>query len=307
MVPVPVGTFLMGIPPGEEERENTPREFRGWSAPQHAVTIREAFAIGRFDVTVEEFGAFVRESGYSTGDRCWTPIPSPKQRKLEWRLIIGEDWQHPGFAPSPRHPVVCISWTDAKAYVKWLSIKAKRAYRLPSEAEWEYAARAGTSTTRFWGDGRGEACRYANVIGLNRMGAQYVDHPGPPVPNGDLFFPCSDRFAGQAPVGAFTPNAFGLYDALGNVGQWVEDCWKPGYADAPTDGSASLADDCGGHVVRGGTWADAPFGVRSGNRVWMGAGMRTTFLGFRVAAPVDALVSRSEPPGQSESIAQTMP
>lgn len=306
MVPIPAGSFVMGVPAGEDERENTPPGFRGWSAPQHPVTFREAFAIGRFDVTVEEFAAFIRESGYSAGDRCWTPLPDAQKQKLEWRLVIGRNWEHSGYAQSARHPVVCVSWDDATAYVKWLSIKAKRPYRLPTEAEWEYAARAGTSTARFWGDGRVEACRYANVSGLNKMRTAYAVHPGAPVPNGDMFFACSDRFAKEAPVGAFEPNAFGLYDALGNVDQWVEDCWKPGYAGAPSDGSASLAGDCGGHVARGGTWANPPYAVRSGNRSWLGTGMRTAYLGFRVAAPVDALVSRA-PSRLSESIAQTRP
>ncbi|HXP73130.1 MAG TPA: SUMF1/EgtB/PvdO family nonheme iron enzyme [Stellaceae bacterium] len=224
----------MGIPPGEDERENAPPGFRGWSAPQHPVTIREGFAIGRFDVTVEEFAAFVRESGYSAGDRCWQGQPNFELRKLEWRLLIGRNWEHPGFAQSSRHPVVCVSWDDAKAYVRWLSVKAKRPYRLPTEAEWEYAARAGTSTARFWGDGRADACRYANVSGLTKMKTAKYAPTGAPVPFNDRFFTCVDRFPAEAPVGAFEPNAFGLYDMLGKcrpMGGGLLDAWVPGCAE----------------------------------------------------------------------------
>lgn len=305
MVRVPAGTFIMGVPPGEDERENAPRQYWGWSAPQHPVTIREGFAIGKFDITVEEFAAFVRDAGYSAGNSCWQPRPVVALRKLEWQLLIGRNWEHPGFAQTTRHPVVCVSWDDAKAYVAWLSTKAKRPYRLPTEAEWEYAARAGSSTARFWGDGRADACRYANVSGVTKL--KTAQFP----PAGDRFFSCLDRFAEGSPVGSFEPNAFGLYDVLGNVDQWVEDCWTPGYEGAPQDGSASLTGDCRGRIVRGGTWANPPYGIRSGNRSWLGVGMRTAFVGFRVAAPVDALVSRrpsgAVASGQLESIAQARP
>lgn len=182
MVRVPAGTFIMGVPPGEDERENAPRQYWGWSAPQHPVTIREGFAIGKFDITVEEFAAFVRDAGHSAGNSCWQPRPVVALRKLEWQLLIGRNWEHPGFAQTTRHPVVCVSWDDAKAYVAWLSTKAKRPYRLPTEAEWEYAARAGSSTARFWGDGRADACRYANVSGVTKL--KTAQFP----PAGDRFF-----------------------------------------------------------------------------------------------------------------------
>src|SRR5205814_4457362 len=188
---------------------------------------------------VEEFAAFVRETGYSAGNSCWQPQAVVELRKLEWRLLIGSTWEHPGFPQTERHPVICVSWDDAKAYVTWLSAKAKRPYRLPTEAEREYAARAGSSTARFWGDGRDDACRYANVSGLTKKkAAKYTPAGKFPPSGGDYYFSCEDRFRAGSPVGSFEPNAFGLCDMLGNVDQWVEDCWTLGYEGAPGDGSA---------------------------------------------------------------------
>jgi sulfatase modifying factor 1 len=291
MVPIPAGSFVMGVPPGENERENVPLEYRDWSTPQHQVSIREGFAIGRYDVTWAEFADFVKETNYSAGNACWLTLPNPAAGRLERRLIIGRTWEHPGFRQTERHPVVCVSWGDAKAYVSWLSTKTKRPYRLPTEAEWEYPARAGSSTARFWGDGRAEACRYANVLGITKQRDAKFAPTGNYAPLWDLFFPCLDLFAESAPVGSFAPNGLGLYDMLGNIDQWVEDCWAKGYEGAPNDGSARLTGDCNGRMVRGGSWKNPPDAVRSGHRSWLGIGMRTSSVGFRVAAPVDALVS----------------
>ncbi|MCX7362377.1 MAG: formylglycine-generating enzyme family protein, partial [Alphaproteobacteria bacterium] len=145
---VPPGTFVMGAAEGEKEREGVPPPFRGRSVPQHEVAVA-AFRMGRTPVTRDEFAAFVAATKRDLGGAC---------RGLgtdgQFREAPGRDWRNPGFAQTGTHPVVCVSWLDALAYVDWLSGTTGKAYRLPSEAQWEYVARAGTQTARFWGDGR---------------------------------------------------------------------------------------------------------------------------------------------------------
>jgi len=235
MVPIPAGAFTMGVPSGEEEQENIPEQFRGWSLPLHRVTIMRGFALGKYAVTVEEWDACVADGG------CDAYVPDD------------HDWSR------GRRPVTEVSWDDAQAYVAWLSKKTQHQYRLPSEAEWEYAARADTTTARYWGDEIGKG--HANCDG------------------------CGSQWDGEqpAPVGSFAPNPFGLYDMLGNVWQWTADCWNGNYAGAPRDGSAWTTGECGRRVVRGGSWYDFPGLVRGGYRLWVFTGGRFTFFGFRVA------------------------
>ena len=173
-----------------------------------------------------------------------------------------------------RRPVVNVSWNDAREYVEWLSAQTGERYRLPSEAEWEYAARAGTSTKWYHGDDPAGLCREANHADRNM----------------DLAWrnvTCSDGFGSRtAPVGSFAPNAFGLYDMHGNVAEWVADCRNASYAGAPTDGSAWLAGDCSLRVVRSGSWYDGPRHQRAGNRAWSAADSRGDPVGFRVARSI---------------------
>ena len=156
-------------------------------------------------------------------------------------------------------PVINVSWDDARSYVSWLSRRTGERYRLPSESEWEYAARAGSTSKYSWG----------NEVGRNRANC-----------NG-----CGSRWDGQrtAPVGSFAPNAFGLYDMHGNVYEWVEDCWNGSYADAPSDGGARLSGDCAKRVLRGGSWYVDPRYLRAAARNGSTAGYRNSGDGFRVA------------------------
>jgi formylglycine-generating enzyme required for sulfatase activity len=227
MVVVPPGRFTMG-----SDKQATEQ-------PLHEVVIIYPFAVGNYEVTHRQFAQFVRESGYDMGDSCW---------------------QDPGSTLSDQHPVVCVSWNDAKAYAKWLTAKTGKPYRLLSEAEWEYAARAGTTTLRFWGDDERSACRYANV--------QW----------------CGAKSTAQ--TGQFKPNAFGLYDMLGNVVEWVEDCWNASYDGAPVDGSPWVTGDCISRVGRGGAWVVEPHYTRSAYRGWIISNLRDVDLGFRVARKV---------------------
>lgn len=230
MVVVPPGEFTMGSPASEMAR--FPDE-----DPQHEVKIERAFAVSRFEVTFKEWETCVLLGG------C--PNPAWDQR-----------WGR------GRRPVINVNWDDAQRYVAWLSRMTGRPYRLLSEAEWEYAARAGTQTAYPWGDEIGTG--HANC---KDCGSQW-DHKQ------------------TAPVGSFAPNKFGLYDMLGNVYEWVEDCWHGNYDGAPADGSAWITGNCSYRVVRGGSWFDPSVRSRAANRSTNDSGFAAPGVGIRVARTV---------------------
>ncbi len=270
MVVLPQGKFAMGTPEGEEARENVPDQARGHAIPQHSVTIRYRLAIARFDVTRDEYALFVAETHRPDPDGCTTLNPSGSVF-----IAVNGNWRSPGFPQTGRDPVVCVSWDDAQAYVAWLSKRTGHAYRLPTEAEWEYAARAGTTTARYGGDSPRELCRYTNLGDL-----EYGErHPG----DTDVNRACRDGYAFTSPVGSFAPNPFGLYDMLGDVMNWTEDCWSANYEGAPADGSAWRSGDCGRHIARGGSWDMDLRVARSAHRRGAPTSLRHTTLGFRVA------------------------
>jgi formylglycine-generating enzyme required for sulfatase activity len=271
MVVIPAGIFLMGSSDEETARDvkaTLPIGETGyaekWMArehPQHPVKIERPFALSKYRVTRGEFATFVRETGYSTAGGCtlWIDHTYPVRPDADWR--------NPGFSQADRDPVVCVNWFDAKAYVAWLNNEVRdRAsmgnggpYRLPSEAEWEYAARAGTRTARWWGDS---------------VASGKTDCDG-----------CGSQWDKQqpAPSGSFQSNQFGLSDVLGNAWEWTEDCWNETYAEAPKSGQIWTTGNCGLHVMRGGTWNSHPWIVRSANRTGGTAINRNNYIGFRVA------------------------
>jgi len=268
MVVVPAGRFLMGVAPDEEVREALADAFRHRSEPRHAVEVPR-FAAGKFEITRGQYRAFVADTGHA-GDGCfvWTGAAVAEESKRGWR--------DPGYAQDDRHPAACVSWEDASAYAAWLSRRTGKTYRLLTEAEWEYAARAGTATARFWGDNADLGCGHAN--GADLATATTVPGAGAwPVAR------CNDGHAFTAPTGRFRANAFGLHDLLGNVAEWTQDCWNANYHDAPTDGRAWPTGDCTLRAVRGGGWDEAPAGVRAAYRVGSPAVIRVYNRGFRVA------------------------
>jgi formylglycine-generating enzyme len=273
MVNVQAGTFIMGSTAAETTREEFPSYYADNERPQHSVTFTREFALGHFVVTQGEFAAFIRDSGYEPASGCHF------YNATNGRFVLDQkgNWQNPGFAQSNQHPAVCVSHDDAQRYVQWLSRKTGKSYRLPTEAEWEYAARAGTATTRFWGDGSEEACNFANVRDFTAVEALNWN-----LGNKNDVFQCRDGYVHTAPVGSFRPNRFGLYDMLGNVSQWTEDCYRDSYIDAPVDGSAVTSGDCKSRVVRGGAWDISPRFLRSATRNWSPTVNRINLLGFRV-------------------------
>jgi formylglycine-generating enzyme required for sulfatase activity len=235
MIVVPAGRFTMGSPASEQG--SFPSE-----GPQHSVTFARQFAVGRFAMTFDEWDACVADggcNGYKPADQGWE---------------------------RGRRPVINVSWDDTKTYLAWLSRKTGKPYRLLSEAEFEYAARAGTTTAYYWGD---------------EIGKDWGDEIGKVNANCDG---CGSQWDGKqtAPIGSFAPNAFGLYDMAGNVYQWVQDCYHDDYNGAPIDGSAWTSEDRSRRVVRGGSWGVYPLVLRSAIRFWVSTGYRSDNGGFRV-------------------------
>ena len=272
MVKIKPGAFMMGSTEVETAREDLDATLAQEERPAHVVTVRNEFALAEFSVTRGEFAAFVKETGYAPHTGCYVP------KGEQWVLDPKRSWLDPGFAQTDQHPVVCVDYEATQRYIQWLSRKSGKTYRLPSEAEWEYAARAGTTAARFWGDGRQDACQYANVSDVDRADAMEWDKA-----NTEKVFPCRDGFPNTAPVGSFRPNPFGLYDILGNAWQWAEDCFHTSYRGAPKDGSAWKTGDCRFRVFRGGAWSSRPRAVRAAYRCAAELAIRYYHVGFRVA------------------------
>ena len=237
MVVVPSGSFMMGSPESEEGRGDD-------EGPVRRVTIGYRLAVGMFEVTFREWDACVSDGG------CVGYRPDDEWGRYE-------------------HPVIEVSWKNAKGYVEWLRRKTGKRYRLLSEAEWEYVARAGTTTP--FHTGRTISTEQANYDGNHTYGSGRE----------------GAHRERTTPVGSFEPNGFGVYDVHGNVWEWVEDCWSISYRRAPTDGSAWLREDCDRRVLRGGSWDKRPEELRSANRIWDRPRSRHDLVGFRVARTLD--------------------
>jgi len=275
MVLIPPGQFLMGSPDTEKDRDSD-------EGPQHWVTIPKPFAISRCEITLGQFRQFVEERS-QTDHKPYQTVAEQTGgcnvydlKTQRWNQDKNAHWANPGFPQTDKHPVVCIAWQDAKDYADWLSRRTGASYRLPTEAEWEYAARGGTLTSRYWGDDPKKpelACGFAN---LGDAELSKLDHD----PRNAQ---CSDGFMYTAPVASFRPNHFGLYDMVGNAWEWVEDCWHGNYQGAPADGSAWAGDKDCDRGVRGGSWGLNPQLLRSALRNGDGPGGAYDLLGFRLA------------------------
>ncbi|RKZ92539.1 MAG: hypothetical protein DRR19_03980 [Candidatus Parabeggiatoa sp. nov. 1] len=261
MVRIAAGSFRMGDLQGEGSSDEK---------PVHSVSVAR-FAMGRYEVTVGEFRRFVTATRYKTDaekeNGCYV------NKDGSWNYVKDANWHKPYFSQNDNHPVVCVSWNDATAYAAWLSQQTGQTYRLPTEAEWEYAARAGTKTSRYWGNNPDQACRYANVHDntskQKNQGFSWTHHK------------CTDGYAQTAPVGSFKPNAFNLFDILGNVWEWTcseyEDNYTGKESKCISQKSGSL------RALRGGAWNDRPRSVRTASRDRGSHGNRGSNVGLRLA------------------------
>jgi len=269
-VVVLAGSFMMGSSAFEDgHKEN--------EGPRHRVTFRRGFAIGQTEVTVKQFRAFVDKTGYRTDAerQKFSTVYNHFSGRLAKRDKVNWKMNYEGDDAQDDEPVVHISWNDAMAYTKWLAGGTGKPYRLPTEAEFEYAMRAGLATRYWWGDGvpprtvenlTGEK----DVSRSRRLWSSFFKGYG-------------DKHWGPAPVASFPPNPFGLHDIAGNVGEWVRDCWHDSYLRAPNDGSAWLNPGCKLRVVRGGYWASSPDQARSAYRLSAQPDRRDARIGFRIA------------------------
>ena len=277
LVIVPAGRFLMG-----SEQTSTIMGKERPESPVREVTIRRPFALGVTEVTNRQYSTFVKNTGYE---------PSPDCSK--WRGSVGKfdgDWRNPDYGrpPKPDEPVVCVTWHDARAYAQWLSGKTGKPYRLPSEAEWEYAARAKSSAIWPWGDDAQDICHHANVFDndgtLSDYAKTYVTWD--PVD-------CADGHPRVAPVGSLRPNGFGIYDMIGNVWEWTEDCSLEFYPLNAADETPVQADGaCAKRAVRGGSWLTRLDRQRPTFRGRDPEPVASHIFGFRVARDVVLAIPR---------------
>jgi len=272
MIVVPSGEFVMGSPAGESGRNKN-------EGPTRKVTISRPFSVGRTEVTRGQFMAFMREAGHTLiRSNCWY---WNEQKMQAENYDFGLDWQNPGYRQRDDHPVVCVDWRDAKAYAAWLAKKTGKQYRLLTEAEWEYVVRAGGEASRPWGERASDACRFANL--LDATAGQRVGGAKGRFGSRRELHDCDDGFAHTAPSGQFQPNAFGIFDMIGNASEWTEDCWNDSYVEAPVDGSAWLSGDCARRVERGASWFSQPDFARSARRNIAILENRDQLRGFRIA------------------------
>ncbi|HJP91120.1 MAG TPA: formylglycine-generating enzyme family protein [Pyrinomonadaceae bacterium] len=311
LVQIPAGRFKMGST--DADPDATPDE-----KPQHRVRITKPFLMSLHAVTVGQFEQFVNETNYQTeGEQSGTgstglDLVTGKvgaQPQYTWRSWLNEDKQHPSnFKQTNKHPVVCVSWNDALAFCRWLSGKEGKPYRLPTEAEWEYACRAGTTTRYFNGDDEDGLQEIANIADASLQKKWVWNTNDPPFQKGmhlpPYAKPWNDGYPFTAPVGKFKPNAFGLYDMVGNVGEWCSDWLDPDYyanspkrdpKGPPTGPLIDISDRLPGapprtlRVVRGGVWLDPAAAYRSADRFTHRRHPvdSAADIGFRVVATVE--------------------
>lgn len=252
---VPGGDFHMGDLSGVGQEDERP--VRTVSVP--------GFWMMSTEVTMDMFQRFVAATGHTVPAGC-------SYFSGGWKFDEALSWRAPGFVLGPDHPVTCVSWHDARAFADWLSLETGMTFNLPSEAQWEFAARAGTRSRYSFGDDPALLCKYANGADRRSL-ADYPDFDAND---------CDDGYTRTAPVGSYPANAWGLHDLTGNVWEWVADCWSADYAAMPLDGSARDEGDCGRRGYRGGAYGDVPFFLRIALRNRGNPAERKDDVGFRV-------------------------
>ena len=263
MVALPPGSFLLGSPETEQGRNSD-------EGPQTKIELR-GFAVSRLEITRGQYARFISETGHQGKGYRFVLGDTD-----HWQPDLDADWQNPGFPQEQDHPVVCVSWYDAKAYVAWLNTKVSGSpYRLLSESEWAYAAKAGTTTPYWWGEKEEDFCLYTNGGDAEARAI---------APSWERSGTCSDGFAYTAPAGHYgEENAFGLLDMVGNVWEWTEDCYRGNLQDQPSNGTPFLEEACPKRVVRGGGWDYGPLYLRTSYRGAWNPEEGFANFGFRIA------------------------
>ena len=282
MVVVPGGRFVIGSPDSEPGRHKN-------EGPRRTLDI-QTLAVSQTEITRAQFRAFLRSTGRSLAPGCDTHGDGTDGN---WDSVASASWTRPGFSQGEDHPVVCVTWQDAHDYAAWIATRTHQPYRLLGEAEWEYAARGGTTSAFYWGDAEDGACAYANGGDRSLLRAlpawsQAIASAQQNREPGARILECDDGAGFTRRVGQLRANAFGLFDMTGNVWEWVEDCYQDGsYEHLSANGRPPETATCEKHRARGGSWDDYPIDLRSARRTSaLDQSVRRNDTGFRIARDV---------------------
>jgi formylglycine-generating enzyme required for sulfatase activity len=258
MVVIPAGTAIVGASANDKFRNAD-------ELPERTVAISQPFAVSRYEITRDQYEAFVRATHRSVGGDCLTD----RRKRGDWQLDAVTTFRDPGFTQAGDHPVACVSWDEAQAYVAWLNTQTKGGYRLLTEVEWEYVARGGATHNLIypWGDDQSQGCPFANLFDRTTL----QTYAGMDTSGYKVFDPmdCADGRLNTSPVGSLQPNGFGVYDIIGNVQEWLEDCYS--------------ASDCARRLTKGGSWGSLAHNARIAERIPYAPTHRDDSIGIRVA------------------------
>lgn len=273
MVTVPAGVTILGATASDRFRR--PDEL-----PERTFTIREPFAVSRFEITRDQYEAFVRATGWKTGGDCLTD----RRQRGNWVYDTETNFRDPGFAQAGNHPVACVNWQEARAYVDWLNTQSPGGgYRLLTEVEWEYVARAGAANALYpWGNDAAQGCRFANGFDQTALPAyKDVDTSGYKVYDP---LACADGWLNTSPAGSLAPNALGVHDMIGNVSEWIEDCHAPSHEAVSAEGAPPVVEGaCAKRIAKGGSWGTLGNNLRTAERFPYAPTHRDDSIGIRVA------------------------
>jgi formylglycine-generating enzyme len=274
MVVIPAGTAVLGA--SADDRSSNADEL-----PERRFVIREPFAVSRYEITRDQYEAFVRATNRPVGGDCLTD----RVKRGDWQIDARTTFLDPGFAQTGNHPVACVNWDEAQAYIAWLNTQTSGGYRLLSEVEWEYVARGGATQNLVypWGNDQAQGCPFANVFDRSIIAAKYS---GTDTSGYKLFDPmdCEDGLLNTAPIGSLKPNGFGVYDMIGNVAEWIEDCYSPKRDQLSESGTPPPSDvKCARRFTKGGSWGSLAHNVRIAERIPYASTHRDDSIGIRVA------------------------
>jgi formylglycine-generating enzyme len=277
MIVIPAGTAVLGA--AADDKYRSPDEL-----PERRFALRQSFAVSRYEITLDQYEAFVRATNRTVGGDCLTD----RRKHGDWQYDSATTFRDPGFAQSGDHPVACVNWEDAQAYVAWLNAQTDGGYRLLTEVEWEYVARGGAMQPLVypWGDDPSQGCAFANVFDRTALMA----YAGMDTSGYKVFDPmdCVDGQLKTSPVGSKKPNAFGVYDIIGNVQEWVEDCYSASRDQLSESGVPPAQSECARRLVKGGSWGTLAHNVRIAERISYPAMHRDDSIGIRVAKTLAA-------------------
>ncbi len=272
MVAIPAGTAILGA--GPDDKFRNPDEL-----PERRITIGERFLVSRYEITRDQYDAFVRATNRPVGGDCLTD----RRKRGDWQYDAATTFRDPGFKQGGDHPVACVNWEEAQAYVAWLNTQTSGGYRLLTEVEWEYVARGGAPQNLAypWGNDPARGCPFANTFDRTAL----KTYAGMDTSGYKVYDPmdCSDELLNTSPVGSLKPNAFGVHDLIGNVAEWVEDCYSATREGLSEAGVPPVATNCEKRVAKGGSWGSLAHNVRIAERLPYAGTHRDDSIGIRVA------------------------